>query len=201
MLSSSRLVERYVVWAILPYLCLAWLVLTGILLTQQVGKFSDLLGVANAPLRASLDVAAGVIPNISVFTIPMTMLIGTAAAFGRMGGDSEIVALRAAGVRSMRQSLARAALQRLESPAQPRTFTQMPGKVLYVRDGDEARGLWGRVFIYWLEGGGELRLVTARSGRIDNTGEQSELLLSDAVVTTLPYREGRLDLSSPKLVS
>lgn len=232
MLSSSRLVERYVLWAIAPYLCLAWLILTGVLLTQQVGKFSDLLGVANAPLRASLDVAAGVIPNISIFTIPMSMLIGTAAAFGRMGGDSEIVALRAAGVgtwrivspvlalgvllsaltlfngfevapaalRSMRQTLARAAIQRLESPAQPRTFTQMPGKVIYVRDGDDARGLWGRVFIYWLEAR-ELRLVTARSGRIDNTGEQSELLLSDAVVTTLPYREGRPDLSSPKLVS
>lgn len=233
MFSSSRLIERYVLWAIAPYLCLAWLILTGVLLTQQVGKFSDLLGVANAPLRASFDVAAGVIPNISIFTIPMAMLIGTAAAFGRMGGDSEIVALRAAGagtwrlispvlalgallslltlfngfevapaaLRSMRQSLARAALQRLESPAQPRTFTQMPGKVIYVRDGDEARGLWGRVFIYWLEAGRELRLVTARAGRIDNTGEQSELLLSDAVVTTLPYKEGRPDLSSPKLVS
>src|SRR5918997_459283 len=232
MLSSSRLVERYVVWAILPYLCLAWLVLTGILLTQQVGKFSDLLGVANAPLRASLDVAAGIVPNISIFTIPMAMLIGTAAAFGRMGGDSEIVALRAAGagtwrivspvlalglllslltlfngfelapasMRSMRQSLARAAIQRLESPAQPRTFTQMPGKVIYVRDGDEARGLWGRVFIYWLEPR-ELRLVPARSGRIDNTGEQSELLLSDAVVTTPPYRKGNPDLFSPMRVS
>ena len=229
---SRRLIERYVVWAIAPYLCLAWLILTGILLTQQVGKFSDLLGVTNAPLRASLDVAAGIIPNISIFTIPMAMLIGTAAAFGRMGGDSEIVALRAAGVgtwriispvlalglllslltlfngfevapaamRSMRQSLARAAIQRLESPAQPRTFTQMPGKVIYVRDGDDARGLWGRVFIYWQEAR-ELRLVTARAGRIDNTGEQSELLLSDAVVTTLPYREGKPDLSSPKLVS
>ncbi|HEV2761715.1 MAG TPA: LptF/LptG family permease, partial [Pyrinomonadaceae bacterium] len=231
-MSSSRLVERYVLWAIVPYLCLAWLVLTGVLLTQQVGKFSDLLGVANAPLRASLDVAAGVIPNISIFTIPMSMLIGTAAAFGRLGGDSEIVSLRAAGVgtwrivspvlalglllsaltlfngfevapaamRSMRQSLARAAIQRLESPAQPRTFTQMPGKVIYVRDGDEARGLWGRVFIYWQEAK-ELRLVTARAGRIDSTGEQSELLLSDAVVTTLPYKDGRLDTSSPKLVS
>jgi LPS export ABC transporter permease LptG len=230
---SRRLIERYVLWAIAPYLCLAWLILTGVLLTQQVGKFSDLLGAANAPLRASLDVAAGVIPNISIFTIPMAMLIGTAAAFGRMGGDSEIVALRSAGVgtwrvvapvlalglllslltlfngfevapaalRTMRQSLARAALQRLESPAQPRTFTQMPGKVIYVRDGDEARGLWGRVFIHWLEAGRELRLVTARAGRIDNTGEQTELLLSDAVVTTLPYKEGRPDLSSPKLVS
>ena len=231
-MSSRRLIERYVVWAIAPYLCLAWLILTGILLTQQVGKFSDLLGLTNAPLRASLEVAAGIVPNISIFTIPMAMLIGTAAAFGRMGGDSELVALRAAGVgtwrivspvlalglllslltlfdgfevapaamRSMRQSLARAAIERLESPAQPRTFTQMPGKVIYVRDGDDARGLWGRVFIYWQEAR-ELRLVTARAGRIDNTGEQTELLLSDAIVTTLPYREGKPDLSSPKLVS
>ena len=62
-------------------------------------RLGEKLGVTNAPLRASLDVAAGIIPNISIFTIPMAMLIGTAAAFGRMGGDSEIVALRAAAQR------------------------------------------------------------------------------------------------------
>ena len=182
---SRRLVERYILQAIAPYLCLSWLILTAVLLTQQIGKFTELLGVANAPVEIFYEVAAGIIPNISVFTLPMAMLIGTAAAFGRMGGDSEIVALRAAGVgtwrivspalalglllsaltlfngfevapkaaRSMRQALARAALLRLKSPVQPRSFTQMPGKVIYVRDGDEARGLWGRVFIFWLEAG------------------------------------------------
>jgi lipopolysaccharide export LptBFGC system permease protein LptF len=136
-----------------------------------------------------------------------------------MGGDSELVAFRAAGAgawrlaapllafgcvvaalttfdafvvapnasRSLREATLRATLDRLESPIQPGTFnTQLPGKVIYVRDGDESAGEWGRVFIHWSEPGSDLRLVTARKGRIDLSGDQSELVLSDAVVTTLP---------------
>ncbi len=216
---GSRLLERYILRAILPYFFLTWLLLTAVLLAQQVGKFAELLGISGAPLAIALEVAMGIIPNVSVFTLPMAMLVGTAAAFGRMGSDSEIISLRAAGAstwrivspvlligmsltllcvansfelapraaQSMRSAMLRATLHKLDSPVQPRTFnTQLPGKVIYVRDGDESSGQWGRVFIHWLEQGGELRLVTARSGRIDLTGEQSELVLSDATVTTLP---------------
>lgn len=216
---GGRLIERYVLGAIVPYFFLTWLLLTAVLLAQQVGKFAELLGISGAPLGIALEVALAIIPNVSVFTLPMAMLVGTAAAFGRMGSDSEIVSMRAAGAgtlrivspvfllgltltlvclangfelapnaaQSMRRALLRATLHRLDSPVQPRTFnTQLPGKVIYVRDGDEASGQWGRVFIHWLEPGRELRLVTARSGRIDLTGEQSELVLSDAMVTTLP---------------
>ncbi|MCA1616021.1 MAG: LptF/LptG family permease [Acidobacteria bacterium] len=219
MCGGGRLVERYVLGAIVPYFFLTWLLLTAVLLAQQVGKFAELLGISGAPLGIALEVALGIIPNVSVFTLPMAMLVGTAAAFGRMGSDSEIVSMRAAGAgtlrivspvfllgliltlvclansfelapnatQSMRRALLRATLHRLDSPVQPRTFnTQLPGKVIYVRDGDETSGQWGRVFIHWLEPGRELRLVTARSGRIDLTGEQSELVLSDAMVTTLP---------------
>ncbi|HVF50540.1 MAG TPA: LptF/LptG family permease, partial [Pyrinomonadaceae bacterium] len=135
--------------------------------------------------------------------------------------DSELVAMRAAGVgtgrivapvvllgafvtlltlyvgmelapeaaHGLRQSTIRAALYRLESPVEPRTFnTEMPGKVIYVREGDQESGQWGKVFIYWPEGNGSVRLVTARSGRIDTSGEHSELVLSDASVTTLSER-------------
>jgi LPS export ABC transporter permease LptG len=219
MKARKLLFERYIIKAILPYFGLSWLILTVVLLAQQLGKFSEIVGAVAAPLPLVYEVALGVIPNVSIFTLPMSMLVGTAAAFGRMGGDSEIVSMRAAGVgnlrifapvlafgallsaltlyngfelapraaRSMRQALFGATLRKLESPVEPRAFnTQMPGKVIYIKEGDEGRGLWERVFIHWLEPNGELRLVTARSGRIDLSGEQSELVLSDAAVTTLP---------------
>ena len=219
LLGGSRLLERHILRAITPYFFLTWMLLTAVLLAQQVGKFAELLGISGAPLAIAFEVALGIIPNVSVFTIPMAMLVGTAAAFGQMGSDSEIVSMRAAGAgtwrivspvlllglflalvclfnsfglapgaaRSMRRALLRATLHRLDSPVQPKTFnTQQPGMVIYVRDGDEASGQWGRVFIHWHETGRELRLVTARSGRIDLSGEQSELVLSDAMVTTLP---------------
>ena len=47
-------------------------------------------------------------------------------------------------------------------------------------------GAWGRVFIYSQEANGALRTVTARSGRIDSSGNISELVLRDAVATKLP---------------
>jgi LPS export ABC transporter permease LptG len=60
--------------------------------------------------------------------------------------------------------------------------------VIYVRDGDKAQGSWGRVFIYAQQPDGANQVVTARSGRIDSSGEKSELVLSDAVATKMPAK-------------
>ena len=88
--------------------------------------------------------------------------------------------------REIRKIGVQAALRKLESPVEPKTFyTEMAGKVVFVREGNTQSGEWGRVFIHWQDQG-KVRLVTARSGRIDTTGEQTELVLSDAEVVTLP---------------
>jgi LPS export ABC transporter permease LptF len=219
--SGGRLIERYIVTAILPYLGLSLLLLTFVLLAQQAGKFVEILGSANPSLDAVADLALGLIPNILIFTLPMSVLIGTATGLSRVGSDSELIAMRAAGIGTwrvvspvlllgvvftlltlyvgfeiapkathlMRQAALKVTLARIESPIQPNTInTEMPGKVVYVREGDKARGRWERVFIHWREGEGDTRLITARSGRIDATGEQTELVLTDAVVTTLPFK-------------
>lgn len=218
---GGRLIERYIITAILPYLGLSLLLLTFVLLAQQAGKFVEILGSADPSLDAVADLALGLIPNILIFTLPMSVLIGTATGLSRIGSDSELIAMRAAGVGTwrivspvlllgvfftlltlyvafeiapqathlMRQAALKVTLSKIESPIQPNTInTEMPGKVVYVREGDKARGQWERVFIHWVEGEGDLRLITARSGRIDATGEQTELVLTDAVVTTLPSK-------------
>jgi lipopolysaccharide export LptBFGC system permease protein LptF len=205
--------------AILPYIFLALLLLTFVLLAQQAGKFVEILGSEDVSLDTVADIALGLIPNILIFTLPMSVLIGTATGLSRLAGDSELIALRAAGVgvwrffspvllagifftfltlyvafevapkatTLMRQAALRVTLSKIESPIQPNTFnTEMPGMVIYVREGDQERGRWSRVFIYWQEKNRELRLITAKTGRLDNTGEQTELVLTDAVVTTLP---------------
>ncbi|HEV2705567.1 MAG TPA: LptF/LptG family permease [Pyrinomonadaceae bacterium] len=226
MLLRKRLLEQYVVGAILPYLCLAVLILTVSLLAQQTTRFAEVLGSTRAPFSLAFEILVQLLPNVLVFTLPMAMLIGTATGFSRLSSDSELVSMRAAGVgtwrivspvlltglllsvltflvgfevapaaaRNLRSVALNAALYKLESPVEPRSFyTEMPGKVVYVRDGDQESGQWGRVFIHWADQGQPLRLVTARSGRIDSTGERSELVLKDAHVTTLvswPAREG-----------
>lgn len=102
--------------------------------------------------------------------------------------DAFVIAPKA--TRSARQAVLRMTIERLETPIQPGTFnTQLPGKLIYVREGDETSGEWRKVFIHWSDPGGDLRLVTARSGRIDLTNDQTELVLHDAMVTTLPSSE------------
>lgn len=219
----GRQTDRYVLGAVLPYAGLALLILTAVLLTQQAARFAEVLGGADPPLGLITEVFLSLLPNILVFSIPMAVLLGTATGLSRLGSDSELVALRAAGVgtwrilspvlllgvltcvltlytgfvwapaaaRNLTDVALRAALHRLESPVEPRSFyTGMPGKVVYVRDGDREKGHWGRVFMHWLEPGGQVRLVTAAVGRLDTSGEQTELVLEDAVVTTLPNPSG-----------
>jgi LPS export ABC transporter permease LptG/LPS export ABC transporter permease LptF len=219
MFFKGRLIERYVLGALMPYLLLALLLLTATLMGQQAGRFGELLVSAGVPVALVWEILAALIPNVLSFTVPMAMLAGTMIGYSRMGSDSELVALRAAGVgtwrlvwpvlllgvllsvatllivfnlmpdgaRTLRRAGLRAALFKLDSPIEPRSFNaEIPGYVVYVRDGDKEQGRWGRVFIYSRDQDGSTHLVTARHGRIDAAAEQSELLLNDAVATKLP---------------
>src|SRR5215212_3862098 len=219
MFFNGRLIERYVLGALLPYLLLALLLLTATLLGQQASRFGELLVGVGVPVSLVWQILAALIPNVLSFTVPMAMLAGTMIGYSRMGSDSELVALRAAGAgtwrlvwpvlllgaifscatllivfelmpggaSSLRRAGLRAALYRLDSPIEPRSFNaEIPGYVVYVRDGDKTQGRWGRVFIYSRDPDGATHLITARSGRIDSAAEQSELVLSDAVATKLP---------------
>lgn len=225
---GGRLIERYVIWAVLPYLLLSLLLLTAILFAQQAGRFGDLLVEARVPPGMMTELALSVLPNVLVFTLPMALLTGILIGFSRMGSDSELVAMRSAGIgtwqmlwpvlligallslpslyvnmemspeaaRSLRHVGTRALLYKLDSPVEPRSFSvigardssnaETPVYVIYVRDGDRQRGQWGRVFLHTEMKDGSIRIVTARSGRIDSAGEQSELVLSDVALTTLP---------------
>lgn len=216
---KKRHIERYILGALIPYAILSLVLLTFILLAQQFSRFAELLGSARAPLLLAVEVTSHLLPSVLIFTLPMAILVGTATGFCRLGSDSELTAMRAAGVgnwriispvlvlgvlvsllaiyvafdvaprsaSALRDAAIRAALQKLDSPVDPRSFyTELPGKVIYVRDGDQETGQWGRVFIHWQEENGQLRLVTAKSGRIDTSGEQTELVLTDAKITTFP---------------
>ena len=95
---STRLVERYIAAAIMPYILLSLLLLTAVLVAQQGSRFTELLGQVQAPLAYVIEIMIGITPGLLLFTIPMAVLAGTLIGFSRMGSDSELIALRAAGV-------------------------------------------------------------------------------------------------------
>ena len=193
--------------------------LTAILFTQQTGRFAELAIYTDLPLSLAGEIAAALLPSVLILTLPVAVLAGIVIGLARMGSDSEIIAIRAAGVgtwsllwpalliglvatgtttylhfkeapqaaRDLRVVALQGALRKLDSPVEPRTFnTEIPGYVIYVRDGDKSQGTWGRVFIYAQQPDGSTRVVTARSGRIDSSNDRSELVLSDAVAMKIP---------------
>ncbi len=216
---SRSLIAGYVARAALPYVLLTLALLTALLFVQQAGRFAEIALYAQIPVSLLTELGAAFLPNVLVLSLPTAVLAGIIVGYARMGSDSEIVAMRAAGVgtwtmlwpvlvigvvvaagttyiqlveapraaRDLKRAAVEAALKKLESPVEPRTFnTEIPGYVIYVRDGDKATGAWGRVFIYSQQADGAIRTVTARSGRIDSSGNVSELVLRDAVATKLP---------------
>lgn len=205
---------------------LALVLLTAILFTQQTGRFAELAIYTDLPLSLAGEIAAALLPSVLILTLPVAVLAGIVIGFARMGSDSEIIAIRAAGIgtwsllwpalviglfatfattflhlkeapeaaRDLRRVMLQGALRKLDSPVEPRTFnTEIPGYVIYVRDGDKSQGTWGRVFIYAQQADGATRVVTARSGRIDSSNERSELVLSDAVAMKMPAEGGQRD--------
>ena len=206
----------------MPYVVLSLVLLTAILFTQQTGRFAELALYTDLPLSLASQIAAALLPSVLILTLPVAVLAGIMIGLARMGSDSEIVAIRAAGVgtwsllwpalliglvattattflhlkvapeaaRDLRQVALQGALRKLESPVDPRTFnTDIPGYVIYVRDGDKTQGTWGRVFIYAQQSDGSTRVVTASTGRIDSSSDRSELVLRDAVAMKIPKPE------------
>ncbi|MEK6283012.1 MAG: LptF/LptG family permease [Acidobacteriota bacterium] len=222
MLNLSKLIPRYVAQSALPYVLLSLVLLTAILFTQQFGRFAEVAIYADVPLALAGEIAAALLPGVLVLSLPAAVLAGVLIGYARMGSDSEVVAMRSAGVgtwsllwpalllglfatvaatflhlneaphaaRDLRRALLQGALRKLESPVEPRTFnTEIPGYIIYVRDGDKSQGSWARVFISAQQPDGSTRVVTARSGRIDSSGDKAELVLSDAAAWKIPAEQ------------
>ena len=90
----------------------------------------------------------------------------------------------AAGI--VRQVILRAALDKLESPIEPGVFnSELSGFTIYVKNGNLETGNWENVFIQHDDKPNkQLRLITSKEGRIDSKGDDSEIVLKNATVTT-----------------
>ena len=201
-----------------PYILLSVLLLTAILLAQQAARLAEVLIYTDLPLSLLGSILAALLPGVLTFSIPLATLAGITIGFSRMGSDSEIVAMRSAGVgswtmiwpallvglvftagttylhlkeapeaaRDLERIALQGALAKLDSPVEPRTFSTLPKHVVYVRDGNKELGTWGRVFIFAQRNDKTTEVFTARSGRIDSSGDQSELVLTDVLSTRFP---------------
>ena len=91
-------ISIYVIQAILPYFFFTWILLSVILFVQQASRYSDIFFNANLPTGLIWQLTFALVPNVIAFTCPMAILVGVIIGLAKMQGDSELTAIRAAGV-------------------------------------------------------------------------------------------------------
>ncbi len=94
----------------------------------------------------------------------------------------------------VRQVGLKTALAKLDSPIEPGSLsTDIPNLTVYVRQGDQASGVWKGIVVF-KENATEKILTTAAEGYMSTvgSGEQAELILKDANVVSFP--EGKIAL-------
>ncbi|NNE65985.1 MAG: YjgP/YjgQ family permease [Pyrinomonadaceae bacterium] len=84
--------------AIVPYFILVWLLLSVILFVQQGSRYSELIFDTSLPDILIWQLTFALIPSVLAFTSPIALLVGVIIGLSRMQGDSEMTAMRAAGV-------------------------------------------------------------------------------------------------------
>ena len=91
-------ISKYLLLNILPYFIFTWLLLSVILFVQQASRYADIFFSLNIPKSLVWQLTFALIPNVIAFTAPMALLVGVIIGLSKMQGDSELIAIRAAGV-------------------------------------------------------------------------------------------------------
>ena len=93
-----RRIDRYTFSEVLAPTLVGFLAYTGFMAIRGLVQFSELLVQSEHPLAEAGLVLALSLPHIVVLTLPIAFLLGLLIGIGRLSADSELTAIRAAGV-------------------------------------------------------------------------------------------------------
>lgn len=94
----ARLIDRYLLREVVPPFLVGLLLITFVLLMNQVLLLADLFIDKGVPFPVALRVLALLVPSLLVFALPMAVLMGILGGLARLAADSEIVAFRSLGI-------------------------------------------------------------------------------------------------------
>ncbi len=103
-------ISRYLLTNIGPYFVFSWLLLSVILFVQQASRYADIFFSVSIPRTLVFQLTFALLPSVIAFTCPMAILVGVIIGLSKMQGDSELTAIRAAGVGNLQITLPIAAL-------------------------------------------------------------------------------------------
>lgn len=93
-----RILTRYILREVLSYAVLGGVMFTFILFTARLGSILEIFVRGSASLTDVSLLIAYFLPDALVVTIPMAVLVGILLGLSRLASDSEITAMRAAGM-------------------------------------------------------------------------------------------------------
>lgn len=95
---NVRILTRYIWSEILSHALLGGILFTFILFMKDLGQLLEMAVRNSASLGAVIKIFAFTLPNFFIVTIPMAVLVGVLLGLSRLAADSEITAMRTAGV-------------------------------------------------------------------------------------------------------
>jgi LPS export ABC transporter permease LptF/LPS export ABC transporter permease LptG len=94
----GKIIDRYILRELVPPFLVGLLLITFVLLMNQVLLLADLFIDKGVPFPTAVRVLGLLIPSILVFALPMAVLMGILGGLARLSADSEIVAFRTLGL-------------------------------------------------------------------------------------------------------
>lgn len=101
-LLGPSILSRYIFREIVSSAVIGTVLFTFVLFLRNVGQLFELLVRRTASAKVVAYLFALTLPQTLTFTIPMGVLVGILIGLGRMSGDGEVIAMRAAGLPSRR---------------------------------------------------------------------------------------------------
>jgi LPS export ABC transporter permease LptG/LPS export ABC transporter permease LptF len=97
-----KILDRYMIKDLAPPFALAVGVLTFFLVIDRVYQLTDLVITKSVPFHFVLGLLLFMLPGVLALTVPMALLVSVLLVCGRLAGDLEVAALKAAGVAPLR---------------------------------------------------------------------------------------------------
>jgi lipopolysaccharide export system permease protein len=93
-----KITYRYILMEIMPTFLITVSMLTFLFMTNKIFLLLDLVLNKKAPLVDTLILYLSLVPFVLSLTIPMSMMVSTLLAFGRLSSDMEITAFKSSGI-------------------------------------------------------------------------------------------------------
>ena len=149
-----RVLDRYIVRELISPFCFGGALFTFFLLIDRIYHLTELVITKGVPFYLVIQLLAFMLPSFLAHTLPMALLVAVLLAGGRLAGDLEIIACKAAGISTLRLfrpvlatalvvMAATASLTLIVNPLANQEFQRQLFKILQAR---AMSGLTERVF-------------------------------------------------------